>query len=340
MRAARLSGRGYFSGEWHFMRNTHLLGAAALAGALAVSGCAQMQQEIHSASQGSAHEQIEKKESKIPICTHRIGTAAIYEPQNKWWKGLGLESPEALIKIFVMRSGCFTLLDRGSGFSAVEQERELASEGQLRRGSNMGKGQVKAADYVIVPDIVSKNANAGGSSIFALAGALVPGVGGALLSGIKLRDRTADVVLTVTDVRSSEQVAMDEGHASKTDLGWGVAGGVVAGGGFGAMGAGSYQNTEIGQVVTLAYLDAYTKLVTQLGGLPGNASTANTQQAVTMSRTGHLFSGPSIRSKIKRRLSAGAMLYPTGTKRGVWWQVTDELGDKGWVSSKLIALAK
>ena len=32
--------------------------------------------------------------------------------------------------------------------------------------------------------------------------------------------------------------------------------------------------TELGQVIVLAYLDAYTKLVTQLGGLPTNAAAA------------------------------------------------------------------
>ena len=31
---------------------------------------------------------------------------------------------------------------------------------------------------------------------------------------------------------------------------------------------------EIGQVIVLAYLDAYTKLVSQLGGLPANAAAA------------------------------------------------------------------
>jgi len=30
--------------------------------------------------------------------------------------------------------------------------------------------------------------------------------------------------------------------------------------------SGGYQNTEIGQVIVLAYLDAYKKLVAQLGG--------------------------------------------------------------------------
>ena len=38
-------------------------------------------------------------------------------------------------------------------------------------------------------------------------------------------------------------------------------------GGFAAAGASGYKNTEIGQVIVLAYLDAYKKLVTQLGGV-------------------------------------------------------------------------
>lgn len=46
------------------------------------------------------------------------------------------------------------------------------------------------------------------------------------------------------------------------------------GGGFAAAGATGYENTEIGQVIVLAYLDAYIKLVTQLGGLSANAAVA------------------------------------------------------------------
>jgi hypothetical protein len=34
------------------------------------------------------------------------------------------------------------------------------------------------------------------------------------------------------------------------------------------------------------------------------------------------------------------MLYPTGNKDGLWWEVSDELGNKGWVSSALFELAK
>ena len=45
-------------------------------------------------------------------------------------------------------------------------------------------------------------------------------------------------------------------------------------------------------------------------------------------------------SKIVRKLSVGMMLYPTGQKDGVMWEVKDELGNDGWVSSLSFELAK
>lgn len=288
----------------------------------------------------SINEKQQRKQAEIPTCSHKIGTAAIYEPENKWWQPLGLESPEALIKVFVMKSGCFTLVDRGKGFSYAQQERALASGGDLRQGSNIGKGQMKAADYVIVPDIVSKNANSGGTNIGGFLGGLVGGGVGAVLGGLSIHSSTADVVLTVTDVRSSEQVAMEEGHGSKSDLGFGVGGGGWWGGGAAGMGVSNYQNTEIGQVVTLAYIDAYTKVVTQLGGISPNAAADNVGQAVTMSKPGHMYKQAGGKGGVVRKLDAGMMLYPTGNKDGVWWEVKDELGNQGWVSSMLFELAK
>jgi curli biogenesis system outer membrane secretion channel CsgG len=281
-----------------------------------------------------------QKQAEIPNCTHKIGTLAIHEPQNNWWQPLGLESPESLLKVFVMKSGCFTLLDRGQGFAMAQQERALASGGELQGGSNVGMGQVKAADYILVPDIVTKNGNASGTNIGGILGGFLGGGVGALVSNINISSKTADVVLTVTNVRTSEQQAMEEGHGSKTDVGIGFGGGWGGWGGFGGAGISNYQNTDIGQVVVLAYIDSYSKLVNDLGGLPGDASAAAPVQAVTMARAGRLYTTASDKSKVVRPLDAGMMLYPTGNKDGVWWEVKDELGNQGWVTSLSIALAK
>ena len=205
----------------------------------------------------------------------------------------------------------------------------------MRGGSNIGKGQMKAADYVLVPDLVNRNANSGGKKI----GALLGGALGGVLGGVSLKSKTADVVLSLTDVRSTEVVATVQGHAKKTSMGWGAgAGGYF--GAFAAAGASSYSNTEIGQVVAMAYLDAYKKLIAELQSTTPDPKADNVQQAVRMAKPGKLYTKPDLKSEVVRELDAGMMLYPTGEKSGPWWKVSDELGNEGWVPSGLIALAK
>src|ERR1700727_2042686 len=82
---------------------------------------------------------------QIPVCDKKIGALAVTEPQNQWWTALNLESPAALIKVFVSQSKCFTLVDRGKGLQAAQAERALSASGEERVGSNIGKGQMKAA---------------------------------------------------------------------------------------------------------------------------------------------------------------------------------------------------
>src|SRR5262249_41907008 len=138
-------------------------------------------------SAASIGEKTAQKQAEIPNCTRKIGALAIREPQNRWWEPLGLESPEALIKVFVMKSGCFTLVDRGKGFEMAQQERALAAGGTLQGGSNIGAGQVRAADYILVPDIVSKNRNAGGTNVGGLLGGFIPGGFGAIASSLSIK---------------------------------------------------------------------------------------------------------------------------------------------------------
>ena len=88
----------------------------------------------------------EKAVAEIPVCTQKLGTIAVIEPDTNWWQGLGLGSPEAIIKTLVMKSGCFGLVDRSKGLASRNIERALAEDGELQQGSNIGRAQVKAAD--------------------------------------------------------------------------------------------------------------------------------------------------------------------------------------------------
>lgn len=309
----------------------------ALACAIAMSGCTAGNPLVTRSQK--AHE---AKVAAIPKCARKLGSISVIEPEGgvHWWTQQQLPSPTKLIKVFVSKSGCFTLLDRGMGMDAAMRERELATGGQLRGGANVGKGQIKAADYVLVPDLVSRNSDAGGGALSAIAGGLIGGGAGQLVSAINIQSKTADVTLTVTDVRSSEQVALAEGHGEKNDIGLGAKG--VFNGTQGSLGAGvgGYSNTTIGQVITMAYLDAYTRLVGEMGGMPDNASAANVRQSGTIRVATRMFENSTMKGKVVRLLDVGMTVYPTGEKAGLIWQVEDEHGNRGWVSSVNFDLAK
>src|SRR5256884_1502219 len=158
----------------------------------------------------------------------------------------------------------------------------------------------------------------GGKGLGAVGGFLghrLGGLAGAAIGGVNLKSKTADVVLTLTDVRSTVQLAQVQGHAKKTNVGWGVAAGGYFGA-FAAAGASSYGNTEIGQVVAMAYLDSFTKLVEQLKQNPPVAradgdSAARADTAGTLTHPGAIQMGPS-------KLSHSLIIHKIkNSKRGV-----------------------
>ncbi len=321
----------------------HLLACATLgAGLMAVSTPASAGLRDAFGSRASAQEQSKNGQAEIPVCSKPLGTIAVIEPEDvvNWWSGEQLPAPSRLIKVFVSKSKCFTLVDRGVGLAASQAERALAADGELRGRSNIGKGQMRAADYVLIPDLISQNSDAGGNAIGGLISGLVGSKAGSVASGLNLRSKTANVTLSLTDVRSSEQVAVVEGNSKKTDLSWGARGSLFGGGGLGGMGVGGYANTEIGQVITLAYLQAYTNLVGELGGLSGNPAASNVSQAVTMLKPGRLLANAKGTGAAVRSLEPGMLLYPTGVKEGAMWEVEDEMGNKGWVNATLMELAR
>ena len=265
-----------------------IFAAAAVAALVATSALAQTNMSSSGATHkdgttkgaSSARRAQERAERSIPTCTKRLGTIAIVEPDNQWWRELNLGSPEAILKVFVQQSGCFGLVNRGRSMQSRAMERAMADQGELQAGSNLGRAQVKTADYYLEPNIVTANRNSGGGG----AGAVLGGIGrafggfgaiaGAVAGGINVKKGEATVTLSIVNARTTEEEALTQGYARKTDWSFGGGGGGFAGGAFGGAAGGGYQDTAVGQIILLAYLDAYTKLVTQMGGLPANAAAA------------------------------------------------------------------
>jgi curli biogenesis system outer membrane secretion channel CsgG len=275
---------------------------------------------------------------ELPRCATPLGAVSIREPENRWWTELGLSNPETLIKLMVSRSGCFRVVDRGGGLEMRGIERDLGDSGELQRGSNIGRGQVKAADFIIVPDIVNSDSNAGGSAVTGLVGGLVGGQVGGLIGGIRTQRAQAQALLTLVDSRTTEQIYVAEGVAQKTNIGFGAGGGLFGSTGLGAAVGGGYSDTDIGKVITAAYFNAYVDLVGYVQGMQPGAAQANAPiQAYRATSATTLRSAPSPQARAVRAFNVGDLVYPTGQKNGIWWEADDENGNRGWLTSTTIS---
>jgi curli production assembly/transport component CsgG len=192
-------------------------------------------------------------------CDKPMGAVAVVEPQDYVMGALArynLQSPVGLIRMMIQQSNCFIVVERGQGMQNMMQERALAGGGEMRANSNIGGGQMVAADFILTPAVVFSENNAGGMG-GALGGLLggKAGVIGAVVGGLKFKE--AQTSMLVADARSGVQVASAEGSSKKADLALGTA---IWGGGAGG-GIGGYGNTNEGKIVAASFADNYNNIV-------------------------------------------------------------------------------
>lgn len=286
----------------------------------------------------------EQTANDVPHCSRKLGTISIVDGDDpRPWTQYSLAAPSKLLKVLVQRSGCFNLVDRGSGLQAAQLERNIGSDLGLQRRSNVGQGQIKAADYVLVAEIQGANSNVSGGGGVGAIGGLIGGRFGALAGGLRSKKMEANTVLSITNVRTTETIATAEGYAAKNNLTFGAGGGSgFFGGGIAAVGGG-YDNTDIGRIVTLSFIQAYSKMVNEPGLVqPGQQGTAEASPTKTYTAQGPVAMHASALASAKtiRTLPAGAIVYPTGNKNGLWWEVADENDNVGWVLNTRLAPSK
>ncbi|MCC6473812.1 MAG: peptidoglycan-binding protein [Burkholderiales bacterium] len=284
-------------------------------------------------------------------CGKPFGTIAVVEPQAQIAAALArynLPAPTALLRLMIQQSNCFQVVERGMAMQNIMQERALAQAGQLQSDSNIGKGQLATADFLLTPQVAFSENNAGGAGLAAV-GSLFGALGrtvGAVAGGMKFRQ--AQTTLLMSDARSGIQVAAAEGNVEKAD--WAV------GGFLGGVGAGAYTNTAEGKVVAAALLDNYNNIVRAIRNQPSliqaRPSTASQQNAAASVQAGDgLNAGDVIMPKIAGiRLLAGANasanvlstlrrddeLVYLGAKEGAFIKVQGS-GGEGWVDSRMVS---
>jgi len=273
---------------------------------------------------------------QVPRCAQSLGSVSIQNGDSAGWTGYRLQPPAALLRVVVQQSGCFTVVERGAGLDAALRERDLAGGGNLQRGSNVGGGQMRAADYVLLADVIAQDNNASGGGAGAALGGLVGGRFGAVLGGVRAQSQTAQTMLSLTNVRTTESFST-EGNARNRNWSWGGVG-FLGGGG---AGLGGYTDTDIGRVVTIAFIDAYTNLVIQAGGnVAPNAAAAAPRQTYVTTAPSVLRSRSGGRGEVMRTLPAGSNVYPLGEREGMWWRVADENDNEGWVNNDTLRPAR
>ncbi len=293
--------------------------------------------------------------SNVEKCGHKLGVLAVSEPQGGWGylSAYQLGSPAALLRMMVQNSGCFDVVERGQGLHDIQQERALAEGGDLRGESNVGKGQMQAADFVMTPQVQIAANNTGGIG-GALAGGLLSRVGLGALGGVAggLKFKEASTSLLISDVRSSIQVASAEGKATKTDFdvgGWGFGGST-----FGAMNG--YTSTPEGKVIAASLLDNYNRIVIAIrdnnslvktSSAAGDANAAVSTKAgmpvkegdVLMARINNVkvYAGPSKDSKVVGTLARSDELIANGQVQNGFVQF-DSSNVSGWVQRSLVSV--
>ncbi|QGW80117.1 CsgG/HfaB family protein [Variovorax paradoxus] len=246
--------------------------AAVAVGALLLTGCVTTDMQMGSqaakttATGSAAGSATAGESSQLERCESPLGTVSLIENVNSGWYTIltgeyRLPPTANLLRLLVQQSNCFVVVERGAaGMNAMNRERALMQSGEMRGGSNFGRGQMVASDYGLSPEIVFSNSDAGG--IGGALGGLVGGNRGRALAAVggSMQTKEANALLTLIDNRSGVQVAASEGSASKTDFG---AFGSVFGGRAGG-GLGGYTNTAQGKVIAAAFMDAFNQMVRSL----------------------------------------------------------------------------
>jgi hypothetical protein len=329
--------------------------AALFAGSTMAQGITQPRQGGGgSAVQGSAGTGGASGDNGLEHCDKPMGAVAVVEPQDhilRALNGYGLSSPVGLIRLMIQQSNCFLVVERGVGMQNVMQERQLASSGQLRQNSNMGGGQMVAADFVMTPSVVFSENNAGGvgGAIGGLFGRRAPVVS-AVAGGLKFKEAQTSMLLA--DARSGVQVSAAEGSTRKADL---AVGGALFGGGMGAVGGG-YGNTNEGKIIAAALLDNYNNIVVavrndpslqrSVGSLRDEAAAGGATRSGAVFSEGDvllpkianvkLFAQPSATAKVLATLSKTDELVVVGKEENGFINVQGSAA-AGWVQIVLVA---
>ena len=263
-----------------------------------------------------------KDEAAVMKCDASYGTIAITDGDTQGWSEFGLSSPRGMLGAIVQESGCFTLHSGVNGQPANFLLSAIAgSQEEVDQTINTATGLMKsglvhsgAAGTLLtkVPmggALMGMFGGLGGKKKTISAGLrlLNPANGQTLLAGSGLSQKS-----TIKILKSSDWVAASRGQF------------------------GDYGSSKDGQMVASAFIEAYNTLASQGGALASAqqaiAAAAPAAATYTVAVTTSMRGSPSEAGAEVRSLRPDTELTPTGNKQGLFVEMTDNYGTKGWVS--------
>ena len=254
---------------------------------------------------------MQKETVSLNKCEQSYGSIAVVEGETQGWSQYGLGSPRELINALAVESGCFTPHNAASGTPANFLMNVIAGDSEEVDKS------IEMAKSAAVEGLVRSGAATGIISKVPVGGALMGmfgGLGGKkkrVAAGIKLLSpATGQTIVTGTgEVRKSTVT-----FAGASDVGYGG---------------------KDGQMLVEAFMKAFNAVSAQGAALaavpkaqPAAAAAAGSSVAVnTVMRATPAADGASVRD-----LRAGTKVTPTGQRSGLFIEVQDSYGTKGWVS--------
>ena len=162
--------------------------------------------------------------SQLESCNETLGTISIDEQTNAGWYAAyqsqyKMGSTVPALRLIIQQSNCFVIVDRGRGLAARNREADLIRGEEGRAGSNYGKGQIAAADYTMIPEVIlsDRGGQRAGGGLGGLLGRTGAGaVVGAIAGGMSTNE--AGAILTLIDNRSTVQLAAAEGYSKNVDF--------------------------------------------------------------------------------------------------------------------------
>ena len=252
-------------------------------------------------------------------CSANMGTIAVVEGDTQGWLKYNLGSPRELLLAMVVESGCFTPYNAVSGKPATYLMNVIAGDAEeVDRGMEMAKGAV-------VEGLMRSGAAGQLLGRVPLGGAML-----GMLGGLGGKKKTVAAGIRVISPATGATLISGSGTVKKSTLTFAGMGGWAQ-----TASASGYGGSKNGQMLTEAFIIAFNAVAGQqsvLASMPVATASVAVVTNATVAVNTSMLATPVAGAVSLRSLRAGTTLTPTGKREGLFVEVTDNFGTKGWVS--------